>query len=111
MNLVERTYTGWQEYFNEFHNHAQPNWGLNPPQLTVEESSDETSQSFRTPLQSKVKVESNGNDVDMEVAEAEPEEASLHKEQPEADMGQSIDAWPEVDQLLEDMFTPCLPEE
>ena len=46
-----------------------------------------------------------------EVAEAEPEEASLHKEQPEADMGQSIDAWPEVDQLLEDMFTPCLPEE
>ena len=47
----------------------------------------------------------------MEVAEAELEEASPHEEQLEADLGQSIDAWPEVDQLLEDMFTPRLPKE
>ena len=47
----------------------------------------------------------------MEVVEAEPEEAGLHEEQPEVDLGQSIDAWPEADQLLDNMFAPCLPEE
>ena len=49
--------------------------------------------------------------ISTEVGEAEPEEASLHEEQLEVDLGQSIDAWPEVDQLLEDMFAPRLPKE
>ena len=110
-NPVERTYTGWQEYFNKFHNHAQLNWGKNPPWLIVEELSDGMSQSFQTPPQSEIEVELSRNEVDTEVAEAEPEEASTHKEQPEVDLGQLIDAWPEADQLLEDMFAPHLPED
>ena len=56
-------------------------------------------------------MESSGNGVDMEIVEAEPEEASPHEEQLEADLGQSIDAWSEMDQALNDMFAPCLPED
>ena len=81
---------GWQEYFNNFHNRVQPNWGANAPRLTIEEPSEGTSQSFRTLPQGEIEVESSGNEAYTEVAEAEPEEASLHEEQPEADLGQSI---------------------
>ena len=56
-------------------------------------------------------MESSGNEVDVETAEAEPEEAGLHKEQPTVDLGQSIDAWPEMDQALDNMFAPRLAEE
>ena len=56
-------------------------------------------------------MELNGNEVDTEVAEDEPEEASPHKEQLELDLGQLIDAWLEMDQALDDMFAPCLSEE
>ena len=110
-NPVERTYLGWQEYFAEFHNCIEPNWGSNALWPIVEESSDGTSQLFQTPLKSKIKVESSGNEADMEIVEAEPEEASPHEEQLEAELGQSIDAWSEMDQALNDMFAPCLPED
>ena len=110
-NLVERTYMGWQEYFTKFHNRVEPNWGNNAPWLIIEESSDRTSQSFQTPPQSEIKVESSGNEADVETVEAEPEEAGPHEEQPTADLGQSIDAWPEMDQALDDMFAPRLAEE
>ena len=29
-NPVQRTYTGWQEYFDNLHNRSNPNWGNNP---------------------------------------------------------------------------------
>ena len=35
-NLVQRTYTGWQEYFDNLHNRSNPNWGNNPMGLIVE---------------------------------------------------------------------------
>ena len=110
-NLVERTYMGWQEYFTKFHNRIEPNWGNNAPWLIIEESSDGTSQSFQTPPQSEIKVELSGNEADVETVEAEPEEAGPHEEQLTADLGQSIDAWPEMDQALDDMFAPRLAKE
>lgn len=102
---------GWQEYFTKFHNRVEPNWGNNAPWLIIEESSDGTSQSFQTPPQSEIKVELSGNEVDVETVEAEPEEAGPHEEQLMADLGQSIDAWPKMDQALDDMFAPCLAKE
>ena len=106
-NLVERTYMDWQEYFAEFHNRIEPNWGDNPlPQLIVEESSNGTSQLFWTPPQSEIKVELSGNEVDIEEAEAEPGRAQPDEAQPAGDLGQSIDAWPSLDQALDEIFAP-----
>ena len=107
-NPVVRTYMGWQEYFTQFHNCVEPNWGSNAPRLIVEESSDRTSQSFQTLPQSEIKVELSGNEANVEEAEADLEGAGPHEEQPEPDLGQSIDAWPEADQALDNMFTPHL---
>ena len=42
----------------------------------------------------------------MEEVEAGPLEAGLDKEQPAGDLGQSIDAWPLLDQALDKIFTP-----
>ena len=51
-------------------------------------------------------MESSGNEADMEEVEAGPLEASPDEEQPAGDLGQSIDAWPSLDQALDKIFAP-----
>ena len=105
-NPVERTYMGWQEYFTEFHNRVELNWSSNAPQLIFEESSNRTSQLFWSPPQSEIEVELSRNEVDVEEVKAEPLEVNPDKEQPAGDLGQSIDAWPSLDQALDEIFAP-----
>lgn len=51
-------------------------------------------------------MESSRNEVDVEEVKAEPLEVNPDKEQPAGDLGQSIDAWPSLDQALDEIFAP-----
>ena len=45
-NPVQRTYRGWQEYFNNLHNWLNPNWGNNPMGLIIENLEPGTSSDY-----------------------------------------------------------------
>ena len=71
-NPVRRTYTGWQEYFNNLHNRVNPNWGNNPMGPLVENSEPGTSSDYLTPPEGEAEAETSGADADTEEAVEDP---------------------------------------
>ena len=101
-NPVKRTYTGWQEYFDDLHNRSNPNRGNNPMGPIVKNSEPGTSSDYLTPPEGKAEAKTSGAEADMEEAEdLLQDELNSPVEETE---GCSIDPWPEVDQALEEVF-------
>ena len=101
-NLVQRTYMGWQEYFDDLHNQSNPNWGNNPIGPIVENSSPGMSNDYLTPPEGKAEAETSGAEANMEEVE-DPLQDELNSPMEETE-GYSIDPWPEVDQALDEVF-------
>ena len=103
-NLIQRTYMGWQEYFNDFHNWINPNWGNNPIGPIMEISSPGTSNDYLTPPEGEVEAEGDmsGAEADMEEAE-DPLQEELNSPAKETE-GYSIDPWPEIDRAIDEAF-------
>ena len=101
-NPVQRTYTGWQEYFDNLHNWSSPNWGRNLMGPIVENSEPGMSSDYLTPPEGEAEAETSGADADTEEAE-DPLQDELNSPVEETE-GYSIDPWPEVDQALEEVF-------
>ena len=102
-NPVRQTYSDWQEYFNDFHNRVNPNWGNNPVGPIVENSSPGTPLLFLTPSEGEVKAEVSSSGVEADTEEVEgllQNETSPAKETE----GYSVDPWPEIDQAIEEAF-------
>ena len=97
-------YSDWQEYFDDFHNRINPNWGNNPVGPIVENSNPGTPQLFLTPPEGEIKAEgtSSGAEADMEEVE-DPLQDELNSPAKETE-GYSVDPWPEIDQAIEEAF-------
>ena len=102
-NPVQRTYTGWQEYFDNLHNRSNPNWGNNPMGPIIENSEPGTSSDYLTPPEGEAEVETSGAEADTEEAVEDPLQDELNSPVEETE-GYSVDPWPEVDQALEEVF-------
>ena len=89
-------YLDWQEYFDDFHNIVNPNWGNNPTGPIVENSDPGTSLLFLTPPEGKIKAEgsTSGAEADMEEVEESLQDEPSPAEESE---GYSVDPWPEID--------------
>ena len=102
-NLVRQTYSDWQEYFNDFHNRVNPNWGNNPVGPILENSSLGTPLLFLTPPEGEVEAEvsSSGAEADTEEVEGLLQNEPSPAKETE---GYSVDPWPEIDQAIEEAF-------
>ena len=96
-------YLDWQEYFENFHNRVNPNWGNNPIGTIVENSNPGMPLLFLTPPEGKIKAEAetSGAEADMEEVEESLQDKLSPAEETE---GYSVDPWPEVDQVLDKVF-------
>ena len=103
-NPIQRTYSDWQEYFDELHNRSNPNWGNNPMGPIVENSNPGTSDEYLTLPETGAQAEANPSRAEADTEEvADPLQDELNSPAEETE-GYSIDPWPEVDQALEEAF-------
>ena len=104
-NPVQRTYSGWQEYFENLNNRANPNWGNNPMGPIVENSAPGTPLLFQTPPEGVTEEEAStsGVDADTEEAEESPQQEPSPVQETE---GYTVDEWPALDEFLDRAFAP-----
>ena len=104
-NPVQRTYSGWQEYFENLNNRANPNWGNNPMGPIVENSAPGTPLLFQTPPEGVTEEEAStsGVDADTEGTEESPQQEPSPVEETE---GFTVDEWPALDEFLDQAFRP-----
>ena len=104
-NPVQRTYSGWQGYFENLNNRANPNWGNNPMGPIVENSAPGTPLLFQTPPEGVTKEEAStsGVDADTEEAEESPQQEPSPVQETE---GYTVDEWPALDEFLDRAFAP-----
>ena len=102
-NPIQRTYSDWQDYFDNFHNRVNPNWGNNPTGPIVENSNPGTPLLFLTPPEGEVEAEgsTSGAETDTEEVEVSLQDKPSPTKETE---GYSIDLWPEIDQAIEEAF-------
>ena len=95
-NPIRQTYSDWQEYFDDFHNRVNPNWGNNPTGPIVENSDPGTPLLFLTPPEGEIEAEgsTSGAEADTEEAEESPQDEPSPAKETE---GYSVDPWPEID--------------
>ena len=94
-----------QEYFDNFDNRINPNWGNNLVGPIVENLNPGTPLLFLTPPEGEIEAEgmSSGAEADMEEAEENLLQDELNSPAKETE-GYSIDPWPEIDQAIEEAF-------
>ena len=97
-------YSDWQDYFDNFHNRVNPNWGNNPTGPIVENSNPGTPLLFLTPTEGEVEAEdsTSGAEADTEEVEGSPQNEPSPAEETE---GYSIDTWPEINRAIEEAFS------
>ena len=95
-NPVQRTYTGWQEYFDNLHNRSNPNWGNNPTGPIMENSEPGTSSDYLTPPEGEAEAKTSGVEANTEEAVEDLLQDELSSPVEETE-GYSVDPWPEVD--------------
>ena len=95
-NPIRQMYSDWQEYFDDFYNRVNPNWGNNPTGPIVENSDPGTPLLFLTPPEGKIEAEgsTSGAEADMEEVEESLQDEPSPAEETE---GYSVDPWPEID--------------
>ena len=103
-NPIRRTYSDWQEYFNDFHNWINPNWDNNPVGPIVENLDPGTPLLFLTPPEGEIKAEGSTSGVEADTEDAEDTLQDKLNSPAEETEGYSIDPWPEINQAIEEAF-------